>query len=147
MTLVDALAGVKRLYLDSAPVIYHVEAVLAYQAKMDKVFQEVVAGRLTAVTGPVTLAECLVQPFRDGDLSLVQKFEDVITNAANTEFISIDQSATKAAELRAKYQLALLDALQVATALAANCDALLTNDFGLKPVTEIPVLILDELTI
>jgi hypothetical protein len=37
-----------------------------------------------------------------------------------------------------------LMALQVATAIAAGCDAFLTNDAGLKRVTEIIILMLDE---
>ncbi len=37
------------------------------------------------------------------------------------------------------------DALQVATALAAGCAALLTNDARLQRVTELRVLVLDEI--
>ena len=49
------------------------------------------------------------------------------------------QIAERAAHLRTP------DALQVATALDAGCDALLTNDLGLKRVAEMRVLVLDEL--
>jgi len=37
------------------------------------------------------------------------------------------------------------DALQIATALNAGCTAFLTNDFRLQLVTEIRVLVLDEM--
>lgn len=37
------------------------------------------------------------------------------------------------------------DALQIAAALVAGCEAFLTNDAGLKRVTELRVLVLDEL--
>ena len=50
-----------------------------------------------------------------------------------------------AAKLRARHNLALADALQFAVALAANCQAFLTNDKRLKRVSELSVLVVDEL--
>jgi hypothetical protein len=37
--------------------------------------------------------------------------------------------------------------VKVAAALAAGCNAFLTNDLGLKRVTELPILVLDELEV
>lgn len=54
--------------------------------------------------------------------------------------------ATTAAALRARYGLKTPDALQVATALTENCEAFLTGDKGLRRVTELRVLVLDDLT-
>ncbi|MBK9715381.1 MAG: PIN domain-containing protein [Kouleothrix sp.] len=53
--------------------------------------------------------------------------------------------ADQAAELRASYGLRTPDALQIAAALAAGCTAFLTNDARLQRVTELRVLVLDEL--
>ena len=55
--------------------------------------------------------------------------------------------ATRAAKIRAVHNLRLPDAFQVSTALAANCDAILTNDSDYNRVTEIPILVLSELEI
>ena len=41
--------------------------------------------------------------------------------------------------------LTLTDSFQVATALLAECQALLTNDITLKRVTELDIIVLDEL--
>jgi predicted nucleic acid-binding protein len=49
------------------------------------------------------------------------------------------------AELRARDQLRTPDALQVASALGAGCEAFLTNDLALRRVTELHVLVLGEL--
>jgi predicted nucleic acid-binding protein len=49
--------------------------------------------------------------------------------------------------LRAKYNLSLTDAFQVSNALFANCEAILTNDQMLRRVSEIRILILDDLEI
>jgi predicted nucleic acid-binding protein len=53
--------------------------------------------------------------------------------------------AEKAAELRARYNLSLLDAFQVAAAIAAGCDAFLTNDDALKRIPELNIVVLSEL--
>jgi predicted nucleic acid-binding protein len=39
----------------------------------------------------------------------------------------------------------LTDAFQVAVAIASGCDAFLTNDIALKRVTELGVIVLDEM--
>jgi predicted nucleic acid-binding protein len=75
-----------------------------------------------------------------------QDFTDLIVSGQGTTFVSLEATiARRAAELRASYNMSLTDACQVATALAAGCDALLTNDVGLKRVQEITMLVLDEL--
>jgi predicted nucleic acid-binding protein len=55
--------------------------------------------------------------------------------------------ADSAARLRARYNLRTPDALHVATAINAGCQAFLTNDNTLKRVTELSILILDDLEI
>ena len=145
MKLQDALVGVKSLFLDTAPIIYHVEGNSTYQALTDIVFQYIQNGALEAVTSSVTLAECLVYPYRHGDMALAQKFRRAITAGTHTRYVGVDASAEQAAELRARYNLTLTDAFQVAAALTTSCDVFLTNDATLKRVSELTVLMLDEL--
>lgn len=84
-------------------------------------------------------------PNRDSNIDLQQAFIAVLTNGAHTHFVTIDESvSTRAAELRARYNLGLADALQFAVALEAGCDAFLTNDIALKRVTELEVIVLSE---
>jgi predicted nucleic acid-binding protein len=147
MKLQTALTGVRRLFLDTAPVVYHIEGNPAYQPLTDIIFQQIQTGTMLAVTSSVTLAECLVHPYRHGDRALVQKFRDAITKGAHTQFTGVDASAEQAAELRARYNLTLTDAFQIAAALASGCDAFLTNDTTLKRVTEISILLLNDLEV
>ncbi len=148
MTLADAFDGVARLFLDTAPVIYYVERNPAYLDIVQAAFRYIDQGMLSAVTSSVTLAECLVYPIRQQDTALQQDFVDLVTAGNNTQFIVIDQSiAQTAAELRARYNLLLPDAFQAAAALVAGCDALLTNDRGFQRVTELKILVLDDLTL
>ena len=146
MKLTDALQGVSFLFLDTAPVIYQVERNPTYFDLVSTVFQEVDAGRIIAATSPVTLAECLVLPYRLGATTRMQEFSRLIVSGRNCRFIPIDQKVgLRAAELRARYNLLLPDALQVACGIESGCDAFLTNDMDLRRITELRVLVLDEL--
>ncbi len=147
MKITAALANVRELFLDTAPVIYHVEGNPAYQPLTDHVFQAIQAGTRSAVTSSITLSECLVHPYRHSDLALAQKFRNVITAGVNTRYVGVDAVAEQAAEARARYNLKLADAFQIAAAIAAGCDAFLTNDSGLKRVSGITILVLDELEV
>lgn len=53
--------------------------------------------------------------------------------------------AQSAAALRVRYRLRTPDALQIATALEAGCQALLCNDTELRRISELRVLVLDDL--
>lgn len=144
--LAAALQGVTRLFLDTAPVIYYVERNPTYTALVDDIFDRVDAGTLQAVTSPVTLAECLILPIRHGLPQVQQDFADLIVSGANVTFLTLDAAtAQRAADLRVRYNLLLLDAYQAATALAGACHAFLTNDRALLRVQELPILVLDDL--
>jgi predicted nucleic acid-binding protein len=142
----DALQGVSRVFLDTAPVIYHLESNPTYSAVVAQIFAEIVGGTVAAVTSPITLAECLVHPLRRGDTTLAQRFEDFIVRGRNTVFVIItDATATAAAEMRAQHNLTLTDAFQASIAIKSNCDAFLTNDSVLKRITSTNVILLDDL--
>ena len=146
MKVTDALQGVSRLFLDTAPVIYYVEANPDYIDVVTPIFDLIDNGALTAVTSPITLAECLVAPLRAGPLTLQQDFSDLILDGNNTEFALIDADcAQHAAWIRAQHGLSLLDALQVAVAAKNRRDALLTNDVMLRRVVGLGIVLVDEL--
>jgi len=109
------------------------------------VFDRIDREALTAVTSPITLAECLVVPIRLRKTKLARDFGDLIVHGGNTIFVPIEQNAAaRAAELRARYNLSLTDSLQVAGALMAGCDSFLTNDRHLVRVRELHVLVLED---
>ncbi|MGH9801827.1 MAG: type II toxin-antitoxin system VapC family toxin [Blastocatellia bacterium] len=148
MKISSALQNVSGLFLDTAPVIYLIEKNPAYFDRVEAIFGRIDNGQVNAVTSPVTLAECLVQPIRQGLTQLQQDFIDVVVNGSNTSFVLLDQQTGEiAAQLRAQYKLRLPDALQLAAALNHGCDAFLTNDAQLKRVTELQILVIDDLQI
>ena len=144
--IADALKNIRRLSVDTSPFIYYVERYPAYVDKMRAVFLALEAGQFEVITSTVTLTEVLTKPLRAGDSTLVKMYREMLQTTRNVilEPISVI-IAERAADLRARYSLKTPDALQVATALHTGCDAFLSNDLGLKRVSELSILILDEL--
>jgi predicted nucleic acid-binding protein len=92
------------------------------------------------------LAECLVLPYKIPNPDVAQVFSDLLANSESVLFYPIDEvTADKAADLRARYNITLNDAFQLAVAIQAECDAFLTNDSDLKRVIDIPIIVLSEM--
>ena len=87
-------------------------------------------------------------PCRSGSTDLHRDFTELIVRGRGVTFIPLDVGiAQRGADLRARYNLSLADAFQVAAALNVGCDAMLTNDVALRRVNEIPILIVGELEV
>ena len=94
----------------------------------------------------VTLTEVLTQPKQKGNTTVEQEYRDLLLYSRNFKLLPIEADiAERAADLRARYHLRTPDALQIAAALIAGCQAFLTNDPPLKRVIELRVLVLDDL--
>jgi predicted nucleic acid-binding protein len=85
-------------------------------------------------------------PYRSGATRLQRDFSDLVVHGRGTKFFGIDEhDARQAVELRARYNLSLADAFQVACALRAGCAAILTNDDGMRRMRELQVIVPDDL--
>jgi predicted nucleic acid-binding protein len=145
MNFLERLEKYHLIFLDTAPIIYFVEKNPIYAAFVQPVFEHLDEGKITGVVSPITLAECLVLPYKIGRLDLIQIFTELLVYSQQVIFCEIDQTiADKAANLRARYNLTLTDAIQIATAIQAGCDAFLTNDADLKKISDLPILFLSE---
>ncbi len=145
MTIAEALTDVTSLFLDTAPVIYYVEQNPAYVKRVNHVFDRVDEGIIFTAASSITLAESLIIPYRQGEVQLQQDFFDVLVLGLHSVFVSPGpREAQQAAEIRARYNLSLTDAFQVACALSAGCQALLTNDQHFRQVAELQIIILSD---
>ena len=148
MKVNNAIQGIRRLFLDTAPIIYYVENHPNYYELTQVIFDGIDEGLLLGVTSPISLSECLVYPYKLGLIALAQDFIYLIVDGKNINFVLIDEDiGNLAAQMRARYNLSLTDALQIATAIQSNCDAFLTNDLQLKRVNELSILGISELTL
>lgn len=145
MNLAKRLEKVGQVFLDTAPVIYFVEKNPEFAPKVLEVFERLDNENLIAVVSPITLAECLVLPYKQKNKDIARMFNDLLVNSKSVLFYPIDEvTADKAAELRARYNLTLTDAFQLAIAIQSECGAFLTNDADLSRVKEIPIIVLSE---
>ncbi len=148
MKVDEALRGVSRIALDTAPVIYFIERHPAYITRVTEVFQEIDRGHLEGYTSAVSLCEVLVHPIRQGNNTLAHTYQELLLGSANFVTAPIDSRvAAKGAELRGRYNLRTPDALQIAVALEFGCQAFLTNDTGFRRVDDLRVLVLDDLQV
>jgi len=87
-----------------------------------------------------------VQPILAGRTDLQQAYRDLLLSSSNFHTVPITALiAESAATMRAAYRLRLPDALQVAFALDAGCQAIICNDRSMSRVKELSVLVLDDI--
>jgi predicted nucleic acid-binding protein len=146
LKLDPVLEGVTHLGFDTAPLIYFVERHSSHVDLLREIIRRVDVGTIAGYSSVVTLTEVLTLPKRVGNVALETEYCDLLLYSRHFMLVPITSSiAERAADLRARYTLRTPDALQVAAALNVGCQAFLTNDVRLKRVTELRVLILDEL--
>ena len=145
MTIEEALSGVSRLFLDTAPVVYLIERNPDFIDRVKPIFARLDRD-IIGVVSPITLAECLVFPIKQGLTDLEQIFTEMMTGKS-IDFVPTDIKIAKiAATIRAKYNFQLPDSIQIATAISSDCDAFLTNDVALARVTEIRAIVVSKLS-
>ncbi len=135
-----------KLALDTAPIIYFVEAHPRYDGVMSAIFQRIADGDIEGVTSTLTLTEVLALPMQKQQIEICSTYKKLLASAAHFTLAPITaEIAEYAALLRARYRLHTPDALQIATAAVSSCQVFLTNDKALSRVTEIQVVVLETL--
>lgn len=130
---------------DSAPFIYLREASDRFAELAAEAFEALERGDFEGVTSVVTLLEVSVKPYRVGRPDLADEYDLLLANFPHLTVVDVDRGiALRAAELRARYNLRPADALQAGASLASGATALLTNDTGLRRVSELEVIVLED---
>ena len=114
------------LLIDSAPIIYFLEAHPKFGPRFQPLFDAHRLGRVRLGITTISVAEVLTGPLQAGDEALARRYRAILESWRPIE-LNVD-IAESAARLRASLRLKLADAIQVASALAVNADALVTHD-------------------
>jgi len=132
--------------LDTSLFIYHIEGTSRYANAVSVVFDGLIRGTFAAVTSVLTLMEVTVKPLQLGFADVADEYGLLLSTYPNLTIVGLDQAtARRAAQLRAIYRLRPADALQVAACLQNGATAFLTNDKGLRRITnEIQVILLED---
>jgi len=144
--LSEELEQIKTIFIDTAPIIYYIEANPLFGHLAKEVMDKVQSGELIAFTSAITLTEVLPKPIQIGKDALADKFVEFLKNGKNLNLMEISvNTGEKAGRLRGKYPaLKTMDAVQISAALNAGVDAFLTKDKKLKQIKEIKVIVLKE---
>ena len=136
----------KRIFIDTAPIIYYLENSSLYMEKIKKFFAKCIEEKIQIVTSSITVEEYMVYPYSSGKTELADNFKKFI-QYMNIEVVDIDfRIAEQGAKIRAKYKdFKAMDALQIATAMLSQCDMFFTNDKQLRQEKELPCMTMDDL--
>jgi predicted nucleic acid-binding protein len=116
--------------VDTAPIIYVLESRPRLAQRFEPLFEAQEEGRIALAVSTVTVAEVLTGPLAQGEEPLAKRYRAVLESWTVVDLTT--EIAEQAARLRAQYRLRLAAAVQLASALAVNADALVTydRDFG-----------------
>jgi len=146
MTFSDELERIKTIFVDTAPVIYYIEAHPQFGPLVREVVNAFRSGKVTAYSSVITLAEVLPKPIEAGNEKLAKEFVEFLRHGKNLHLIEVSAHiAERAGRLRGQYSnLRTADAIQISVAMDVGADAFLTNDRNLKQIKEIKVFVLGD---
>lgn len=146
MTIAGELSRASSLFIDTAPIIYYIEAHSQFGPLVKEIFESFLRGRISAYSSVLTLTEVLPKPIEAGDAKLARKFSEFLEHGKNLNLVEITAAMAKqAGVLRGRYSvLRALDAIQIAAALDVGADVFIANDKKLKRIKEIHVLVLSD---
>jgi len=127
--LTEQLGAHPRIGLDTSIFIYHLEHHPRYFPLTHELLSGVEAGRWEALASTVTLMELTVRPWQLKRPDVARAYEEALAYFPNLMLVDVTRDvARRAAQIRAQYNLRPADALHIATALAHDATAFVTND-------------------
>jgi predicted nucleic acid-binding protein len=135
---IAALADGALLLMDSAPIIYFLEGHAKFSPIFKPFFVAHDSGRVQFAVTTISLAEVLTGPLQAGDEALVERYRAILESWQVVDLTA--EIAANAARLRASLRLKLADAVQAASAISINADALVTHDRDFSRVHTLRVL-------
>ncbi len=146
MALIDDL-GAGPVGIDTSIFIYLIEEDGRFLPIVEPLLAAADAGKVQLVASALTLLEVLVIPYRAGNASLAERYEELLTQSRGVTMVELTRDHMRlAAQIRAATGIATPDALQLAVSLAAGCTAFVTNDRRLPSLRGLKVVQLSAYT-
>ena len=144
--MIDQLDGISSLYLDSNIFIYVVEDRGALRDAVTAILAEAQTLGIFLTTSEITLAECLFGAFRQENEALAGVYRALLSDEGLIRTILCQSIIFEDAARRgAALSLKLVDAIHIASATHAGCDAFLTNDKGVRGPEKLKIIQLSDL--
>jgi predicted nucleic acid-binding protein len=94
------------------------------------------------------LTEVLTKPKQMSNHRLEVEYRSLLLHSRYVSLGAVTTTvAERAAGLRSRWSIRTPDALQIATGIEAGCQVFVTNDHRLRRVTDIRVLVLDDINL
>ena len=108
--------------------------------------EEIEAGTIKAFTCGLSLTETTTKPIQNNNTARKEAFIQAITRSPRLTCLPVtNKTFIEAAHLRATTSAKTPDAIHLAAAITANCDAFLTNDQRIAAHPQIEHILLAEL--
>lgn len=133
-----------KVYLDSAILIYSVEAHPDYRELLRPLWLSLQASEIEVISSELSLMEVLIVPLRNNDTALVNDYRELMLNGEMQLIPIIQTILTQAAQLRATTNLRTPDAIHVATAINTGSTLFLTNDLRIRQVPNLSIIVLQD---
>jgi predicted nucleic acid-binding protein len=118
------------LLVDSGPLIHVLEGHPVQASRLRPLFERHARGELQFAVTTISIAEVMAGPLGGDDEALARRYRAVLESWQVVDLTA--DIAEGAARLRASLRLKLPDAIQAASAIAINADALVTSDRALS---------------
>jgi predicted nucleic acid-binding protein len=132
------------VYIDTSIIIYTIENHPDYWRLLQPLWSKLNNREVQIFSSELLIMETLVRPLRDNNQLLLDDYERFLT-LGSVRLLPINQSLLReAAQLRATINLRTPDAIHVATAINRGCTLFLSNDRGLRRISNLSVVILQD---
>lgn len=139
-----ALEKSRVLFLDTGAVVRLLQMHPDYYPVVSSVLDYAYENNLTVLVSNVTLFELSKKAFAAGEGLLSRQYREFFEHSRNVKACEVTgEIAVKAAELAAK-NLSTEESMRLATAYVCGADCILTDCVAFRDMTDIPVVLLDE---
>lgn len=143
--MIETLSGVRRLYVDANILIYLFEENIAFHERVAVAFGLAQQLGIKLFTSQITITECLNGAHRDKNSELARLYLDMFSDQNFITVIPIHiKTCVEAARLGAEQGLKTIDAIHLASSIAVECNAFLTNDARFRSNKHIQVVQLTQ---
>jgi len=133
------------VYLDTQIIIYSVEKHPNYWSLLQPMWQRSAIADIQLMSSELALLETLVAPLKNADVVLVKAYEKLLLSTEVQLMPITREILTEAARIRSQTNLKTPDAIHAATAIAHSCGIFLTNDYGFRRITSLPLVVLADI--
>jgi len=123
-----AIGRQQRLSLDTNVAIYHLGGEPRYAPLVKGLFRLAANGDAEIIFSAIVQMELMVGPLKQGDSPTLERVIELTERHPNVMTIDVTRAVVRQAALLCAEGFDFADSLIVATAIATDCDAIVTND-------------------